>query len=129
MTDEELREACEAAGLRPIAPEDDDVPWLEYTNEGGDCLAYDHPALLPWVESLLVAKVRANPTAIRALPQELVDGEWQQYDTADLARCLFAGTNKQRIRAAMAVLKERCHECNMPEGALHISTCSQRSYP
>lgn len=95
MTPDKLREACEVARLQ-VFRENVSRPWQVYVPDWGG-LYFDHPALLAYVASQLVAMVskRGDPSSDRYLFELL-----SQNCDVTLA------TDKQRITAAMKALKE-----------------------
>ena len=94
MTDNELREACEMAGLN-VSQQSGGV-WVVIIEDGrsafklGWTIHFQSPALPAYVAELLTAKVRELGD----------DGRWMLAQHG----CLM-DTPEQRIRAAMAVLK------------------------
>ena len=96
MSDEELKAACEAAGLRcfPSAIGDG-------VNTGFSVELIENPMLPSYVADLLVAKVWATRWHKNS---DLIDRYLDSVDTTDCGE--FFATAEQRITAAMRALKE-----------------------
>lgn len=92
MTLDELRAACERAGLRYYS-----TPGPHWKVQGNHtALRPDDPWLLSYVASLLVAEVREGDEFMGDMEYRLLIEHPDQV--------LMAATDQQRIRAAMAVL-------------------------
>jgi len=108
LTTDELREACEAAGLMPQPLTKPEMWGCCVTAGGCSVFAYQNDPMLPaYVASLLVTKVRERElNFVRAM----IESCWQDGgDTCDMAgdeRHVVYATDAQRIRAALAVLRE-----------------------
>ena len=107
LTGEELREACEMAGLGIVQK---DAPlahqWIAKDGRGHDWINFD-PALPSYVAELLVAMVgdRGHDAAVRFY---ILIGAATDESSAhhNKTASVHLATATQRIRAAMSVLKE-----------------------